>query len=438
MTKLKTNQDYQVAPKQEQTLAYQFYQAFLYNWPNRHKLLDKLQRYGVVEENELTDKTVYLSEKAKKILRVILKMIFRSDKALVNQNYLNKLTKCCARQNKRLLNELLDLIQYEKIKVWEGGKISYYFCITLSASLQQEIRSVELKNTNSSWTKMSTPICNNRDSNKLEYRSNTQAQESIFFNNSNSDSRFSEQVEAIDTNTTTCEHVGKVVKADSKKKFNSRARKKPTVAERKASKAKVYKFNQYDKPKTLADHYPLSQEDCWELQKRSGKVYNLNAMNEILLDMSRKPKTQGHSFVSKAKFTAYMTKAYRKEGRDVDKANLPGFKIMKRRPVAEVTKIITLAQREKYLNETENSGIHTRCDYTQYRARIAGQFPINLGYDLLTNMIGAEKKDSILEITMHKQVPLSEHYKKCLLDLAKSIGGYAGVDELLIQQYSFT
>lgn len=68
MTKLKTNQDYQVAPKQEQTLAYQCYQAFLYNFPNRYKLLDKVKRYGVVEENELTDKTVYLSEKAKKIL----------------------------------------------------------------------------------------------------------------------------------------------------------------------------------------------------------------------------------------------------------------------------------------------------------------------------------------------------------------------------------
>lgn len=216
-------------------------------------------------------------------------------------------------------------------------------------------------------------------------------------------------------------------RSNQSKFLNSNLRKKTTNAEK---KHRYYKFNQYNKPKTLTEHYPLSQEDCWELQKRSGKAYNLNATNEILLDISRKPKTQKHSFISKAKFMAYMTKAYREEGRDVDKANLPGFKIMKRRPVAEVTEIITLAQREKYLNETENSGIHTRCDYTQYRARIAGQFPINLGYDLLTNMIGAKKKDSVLEITMHKRVPLSEHYKQCLLGLAKGIGGYVGVDEL--------
>jgi hypothetical protein len=278
----------------------------------------------------------------------------------------------------------------------------------------------------------------NNYSNKLEYRSNAQAQESIFFNNSNSDSSLSEQAETIEASTATCEHVEKVVKEVSKKKFNSNARKKPTVAERKTSKAKVYKFNQYNKPRTLADHYPLSSKDAYELQKRSGKQYNLNAMNEILLDMSRKPRESKHMFELKARFMSYMTKAYKNEGRDVNKTNLPGFKIMKRRPEAEVTEITTLAQREKYLNETENSAIYARCDYTQYRAKIAGQFPVNLGYNLLTNMIGAKKKDSVLEITMHKQVPLSEHYKKCLLDLAKGIGGYAGVSELLIQQYSFT
>jgi len=430
VTKLKTNQDYQVAPQQEQTLAYQCYQAFLYNFPNRYKLLDKVKRYGVVEENELTDKTVYLSEKAKKILRVFLKMIFRSNKAVVNQKYLNTLTKCCARQNKRLLNELLDFIQYEKIKVWKGRNFSYYFCIKLSASLQQEIRSVELKNTNYSWTKMSTAICNNRDSSKEEYRSNAQAQKSIFFNNSNSDGSLSERDETIEASIATCQHMDKVVKAVSKKKFNLNARKKPTAAERKASKAKVYKFNQYDEPKTLADHYPLSSEDAYELQKRSGKQYNLNAMNEILLDMSRKPKESKHMFESKARFMSYMTKVYQNEDRDENKTNLPGFKIMKRRPQAEVTDITTLAQREKYLNDVENAGIHTRSDYTQFRARIAGQFPVNLGYDLLTNTINAKKRNNVLEITMYKLIDLTEHYKQCLMDLAKGIGGYEGVNKL--------
>lgn len=429
MTKLKTNQDYQVAPKQEQTLAYQFYQAFLYNWPNRYKLLDKLQRYGVVEENELTDKTVYLSEKAKKILRVILKMIFRSGKAVVNQNYLNKLTKCCARQNKRLLNELLDLIQYEKIKVWEGGKISYYFCITLSASLQQEIRSVELENTNSSWTKMSTPICNNRYSNKLEYRSNAQAQESIFFNNSNSDGSLSERDKTIEASIATCEHMDKVVKAVSKKKFNSNARKKPTAAERKASKAKVYKFNQYDKPKTLADHYPLSSEDAYELQKRSGKQYNLNAMNEILLDMSRKPKESRYMFESKARFMSYMTKAYQNEGRDVNKTNLPGFKIMKRRPEAEIVKITTLSEIEKCFAAIENHAIYNPGGISQFKARVIQLAP-HQAYDFVMNLKSVEKVDNVLKVSLFRSFDFTERFLDNILDKAKGVGEYLGVDEL--------
>jgi hypothetical protein len=275
-------------------------------------------------------------------------------------------------------------------------------------------------------------------SNKLEYRSNAQAHESKFLNNSNSDSSLSEFVETIDANTTTCWNVDTTVKAVSKKKFKSNLRKKPTTAERKASKAKVYKFNQYEELKSLADHYPLSAEDAYELQKRSGTAYNLNAMNEILLDMSRKPKESKHMFESKAMFMSYMTKAYKNEGRDVDKANSPTFRIMKRRPKAEVTEIITLAQREKYLNETENSAIYTRCDYTQYRARIAGQFPINLAYDLLTNMVKVKREEHVLKITMHKLIPLSENYVQLLLKHAKGIGGYAGVSEILIQQYSFT
>ena len=270
----------------------------------------------------------------------------------------------------------------------------------------------------------------NNYSNKLEYRSNAQAQKSKFFNNSNSSNSLSESVETIDANTATCEYVDKVVKAVSKKKFNLNARKKPTAAERKASKAKVYKFNQYDEPKTLADHYPLSSEDAYELQKRSGKQYNLNAMNEILLDMSRKPKESKHMFESKARFMSYMTKVYQNEDRDENKTNLPGFKIMKRRPQAEVTDITTLAQREKYLNDVENAGIHTRSDYTQFRARIAGQFPVNLGYDLLTNTINAKKRNNVLEITMYKLIDLTEHYKQCLMDLAKGIGGYEGVNKL--------
>ena len=270
-------------------------------------------------------------------------------------------------------------------------------------------------------------------SNKLEYRSNARAHESKFLNNSNSSNSLSESIETTEAKIPVTESV-ETISFVSKKKYLSNKRKKPTNSER---VTQYQKFKAYDKPKNLGQHYPLSQEDCYELQKRSGKAYNLNAMNEILLDMSRKPKTQGHSFVSKAKFMCYMTKAYREEGRDVDKSNQAGFKIMRRRPQAEVAEIVTQNQRESYMKKEEDAAIFNRSDYTQFRARIAGQFPINLGYNLLTNMISVKKEDSVFEITMHKFVELTENYKQLLLNHAKGIGGYEGVSELLIQQYSF-
>lgn len=391
---------------QQRSLIYQCYQAFIHKLPNRYKLLDKLKRHGVVEENQPTEKTIYLSEKAKKLLRVILKMIFRGGKAVVKQKYLYSITKCCAKQNRRLINELLDFIQFTKIPVWEGRKKISYYSITLSTSLQEEIKAVEFENENKNGTKMSTPIYN-RNFNKLKFRS----RKSKFLANSDS-SHSTEQVATVEANNATIEPVETKAIA--------------------GSKGNVAKFKQYEKPKSIADHYPLSEEDCYELQKRSGTKYNLQAMNEILLDMSRKPELQDNSFESKARFMSYMTKAFANEGRDVNKTNLLGFKIMKRRPKAEVVEITTLATRQNYLKQEEDGGIFNRSDYKQYRARIAGGFPINLGYDLLTNIIAVKKEEEILKISMHKLVPITEHFKQHLLDLAKGIGEYMGVVKLEI------
>ena len=99
-------------------------------------------------------------------------------------------------------------------------------------------------------------------------------------------------------------------------------RKKSTNAQIKANKAKLYRFNQYQEPKSLGNHYPLSQEDCTRLQINSARDFTLNAMNEILLDMSRRPKESQHKFPSKAAFMAYMSKVYRNESRDAIKTEI--------------------------------------------------------------------------------------------------------------------
>ena len=214
----------------------------------------------------------------------------------------------------------------------------------------------------------------------------------------------------------------------SKSEFLNFSPKKETT--RPDQKYRHQKFKTYNEPKDLSEHYPLNQEDAYELRKRCGKAYNLNAMNEILLNMSRKPKIQGHSFISKEKFMCYMTKSYRQEGRDVDKANRPNFKILRKRSKDEIDEIVTYNQQESYMKKVEDAAILNRTDYTQYRAKIAGQFPINLGYNLLNNILDIKKKDNIFIITMCKNVDLTHHYKELLLSNANAVGGYAGVDKI--------
>ncbi len=396
------------------------------NQYRKHHLKDDgLERAN--KPKNATDKTLIMGEKAQKLLAVFRgKFRGRRKELVLNDKYIAEVTKLKKRQNINIINQIPD----SEFIIKRNRKQKSYVITKAKneeSSLQNFAKSEMPKSPANKRAKADNSIYKNNSSKRT--RSNARAHEAKFLQRNNSNNLKIEFVENTETKKLTTEFA-KTKALVSKKKIKSNARKKPTAAERKANRANIYKFNQYEKPKNLAEHYPLSQEDCYELQKRSAKAYNLNAMNEILLDMSRKPELQGNSFVSKAKFMAYMTKTYHEEGRDVDKANSPTFKIMKRRPQAEIEEIVTLNQREKYLNQVENSGIHARCDYTQLRARIAGQFPINLAYTLLTSMIGVKRQENVLKLTMHKQVTLSQHYKQLLLKHATGVGEYAGVSEL--------
>ena len=124
---------------------------------------------------------------------------------------------------------------------------------------------------------------------------NNRSIKSNFYNNFNSN---------IPITNTEHKETRKVV---NKKKVLINARKKMTNSQR---KARVYspKFKQYDKPKSLGDHYPLTTEEYLELQSRSGRDFTQNTMNEILLDMSRKPKLQGHSIMVPKNWTVKIVK----------------------------------------------------------------------------------------------------------------------------------
>jgi hypothetical protein len=194
--------------------------------------------------------------------------------------------------------------------------------------------------------------------------------------------------------------------------------------------AKLYKFKQYDKPKTLGEHYPLTPEDCSELQSCSGRDFTLNAMNEILLDMSRKPKLEGHRFVSKAQFMAYMTTVYIYEKRDAVKTATLGFKVLTRAPEAEVIAHTTQAEREEYLAEVEQRAITHRSDETQYRAKLVGTLKPSQAYNFLSNLKTVCKVGGIFEVHMSQNVLLTDHSRGLILSATNAVGGYNGVKKL--------
>lgn len=205
----------------------------------------------------------------------------------------------------------------------------------------------------------------------------------------------------------------------TKKTVLSNARKKPTNQER---KAKIYspKFKQYDEPKSLSYHYPLNQEDCTRLQMTSGRNFTLNAMNEILLDMSRKPKESRHEFPSKAAFMAYMRKVYRYEGRDAVKTSNTGFKILARASKAEIVDYTTQSQRDEFMASFEQEAIDFPTPENRFKAKLACTLPPMISYNLLSSIKSISFKNDSLEIHLVNELDV-EHYQQAILKEAMAV-----------------
>jgi len=103
------------------------------------------------------------------------------------------------------------------------------------------------------------------------------------------------------------------------------------------------------KSRKLGDFYPLNITDCNELQKLSGRDFSLNAMNEILRDMSK--KLTDPEFKTKKGFLSYMAKAFAYEMRDAVKISNENFKIKANLNLEESR----AGEIENYLSEIENN-----------------------------------------------------------------------------------
>ena len=118
--------------KIELSLETEVFLSFKHRTPNRYKLLDKLIRASITPEEELTEKTVYLGEKAKKLLRAILKKLFSNRYVLINHKYITQATRCKSDQNTIILKELERILKIQFYRIYtnnKGTKFSRHYYI---------------------------------------------------------------------------------------------------------------------------------------------------------------------------------------------------------------------------------------------------------------------------------------------------------------------
>ena len=394
--------------KTELSLETQVFLSFKHRTPNRYKLLDKLIRASITPEEKLTDKTVYLGEKAKKLLRTILKKLFSNRYVLINHKYITQATRCKSDQNLLILKQLAKILRIQFYRLYtnnKGTKFFRHYYIELHPAVVDELKDTNNLNSKFYPEKNRSTYINRNIFNKDKYI--------------DLKSNFSENAKKIKIEENRESQVAvfppEPINSVKLKKRLPNERKKPINAQK---KARVYYFNQYKEPKTLSDHYPLIKEDASRLQSLSGRDFNLNAMNKILLDMSNKLDKR---FCSKAQFITYFGKCLRFEMRDAIKTGNDNFRIKSNITPINQTEIDREKQIEQYLAKIEQQAIAYVCPENQLKGRLANVLAPLRSYELLSNIKDFVVVGSVVRIYLRTDCNLSQHEKDVVLSQVQSI-----------------
>jgi len=377
---------------------------------------DKIKRAN--RGNFSREKAKHLSDAAKAILAPVIQKLEKGERVFLNHKYISTLTFCKRGQNCNIIKQLesvLDITYRNSITV--DGKTyrhSYEFAYYKQEIVPQEDNSTaqfikRSDSLNPSYQAISDMSIENNNTESI--RSNVHTHESSFLENS-------EEVISDKNNTT---KIVELPKEPAKlKKRLANERKKPTNTER---KARIYRFNQYKEPQDLKHHYPLTKEDGSKLQSLSGRDFTLNAMNEILLDMS---KRLDNRFCSKAQFMAYFGKCLRFEMRDAVKTSNDNFYIKANVTPINQKEIDKTKQIEQYLAEVEQKAISHVCPENQLKARIANVLEPLRSYELLSNIKDFEVVGSTARIYLRVECQLNRYETNLVLSQFKSI--YSGLE----------
>ena len=167
---------------------------------------------------------------------------------------------------------------------------------------------------------------------------------------------------------------------------------------------------------SLASFYPLSQSEAAKLQALCGRRFSGNAINEILLSISK--RLTDRFFKSKRAFMNYMAKALTYEKRDAVKTSNDSFRIRANISNDEIIK----QQKEAFLTKVEGSTDTTLA--AQLSRKLASILSPDLSYDfLLAAKFPPRAEGNSFEISLQKSIELSEMQYGLILEQVQSVYG---------------
>ncbi|PCJ28924.1 MAG: hypothetical protein COA94_03320 [Rickettsiales bacterium] len=162
----------------------------------------------------------------------------------------------------------------------------------------------------------------------------------------------------------------------------------------------------------LGEFYPLEREDIAALASSSGREFGMNAVNEILLKLSK--SCPDHSFPNKAAFMSYMSKVLRYEKRDAVRINNAHFRI---RSNMSETELATVEQ-ERFLAGIEN--IREVSPLMHLKKKLASVLAPDIAAPLLRAFRSIRRDGDVCKIYLSRQVELTDLNKELILNQVKA------------------
>lgn len=210
--------------------------------------------------------------------------------------------------------------------------------------------------------------------------------------------------------------------------FSSSEKKLKTSKPAKPQKIRKFYQNQYYKPKTLPEESQINDQEEAEIYKLSGRMYEKEAMNEILKNMVKRGLQK--LFHSRRQFIVWFSKCMLNELRSVEHTNKVGFYIKGNKTQIEQEQIKTNAEQKIFLGSFEQTAIDLPCPENQLKAKWANVLPTNQGYNFLFNLKMMRLNKETLQIYLAKKIDLWDNTKHNILKEAKAVGDFMYTEKI--------